>query len=101
MNAHLESDRPSISELKPGDDIKISNFFPDNFYSTPFTFKSKEVVKEKIRKFKLIVETTDLTNKIIDHGLSSKFRNFEDSLQYYCAAETGYSILVTRNVKDF
>ena len=74
-------------------------------YSTVFyllsKFEDKEVVKEKMRKFKVIAETSDLTDKIIDKGLASKFRDFEDSLQYYCAIGAESSILITRNEKDF
>lgn len=74
-------------------------------YSTVYyllsRFEDKEVVKEKIRKFKVIAETSDLTDKVIDKGLSSKFRDFEDSLQYYCAVGMDCNILITRNGKDF
>ncbi len=74
-------------------------------YSTVFyiltRFESKEIVKEKIRKFKIIAKTADLTDKIIDKGLASKFTDFEDALQYYCALKTGSSIIITRNEKDF
>lgn len=74
-------------------------------YSTVYyllsRFEDKEVVKEKIRKFKVIAETSDLTDKIIDKGLSSKFTDFEDSLQYYCSVETDCNVLITRNGKDF
>jgi len=68
-------------------------------YSTVFyllsKFEDKEVVKEKMRKFKVIAETSDLTDKVIDKGLASKFRDFEDSLQYYCAIGAESSILIT------
>lgn len=74
-------------------------------YSTVYyilsRFEDKDVVKEKIRKFKVIAETSDLTNKIIDKGLSSKFKDFEDSLQYYCAVKLECTMLITRNGKDF
>lgn len=74
-------------------------------YSTVFyvlsRFESKEIVKEKIRKFKTIAKTADLTDKIIDKGLSSKFGDFEDALQYFCALKTVSSIIITRNEKDF
>lgn len=74
-------------------------------YSTVYyllsRFEDKEVVKEKIRKFKVIAETSDLTDKIIDKGLSSKFKDFEDSLQYYCAVKLECNMLITRNGKDF
>jgi len=64
-------------------------------------FEDKELVKDKIRKFKVIAETSDLTDKVVDKGLSSKFSDFEDSLQYYCAIKKDCNILITRNGKDF
>jgi len=74
-------------------------------YSTVYCilskFENKEKVKEKIRKFKIIAETSDLTDKIVEKGLSSKFSDFEDSLQYYCAIEKECNTLITRNGKDF
>lgn len=74
-------------------------------YSTVFyilsRFESKEIVKEKMRKFKTIAKTADVTDKIIDKGLASKFTDFEDALQYYCALKSGSSIILTRNEKDF
>ncbi len=74
-------------------------------YSTVYyllsRFEDKQLVKEKIRKFKVITETSDLTDKIIDKGLASKFTDFEDALQYYCAVKMECNILITRNGKDF
>lgn len=84
---------------------KIQIFVSALTYSTTFyllaRFENKESVKEKIRKFKVITETSDLTDKIIDKGLASKFSDFEDSLQYYCAVKTDCNIIITRNGKDF
>ena len=66
-------------------------------YSTVFyllsKFEDNEVVKEKLRKFKVISETSDLTDRIIDKGLSSKFSDFEDALQYHCALKMDCNLL--------
>lgn len=74
-------------------------------YSTIFyllsKFEDNEIVKDKLRKFKVLAETSDLTDKIIDKGLSSKFKDFEDALQYHCALQMDCNILITRNSKDF
>ena len=74
-------------------------------YSTVFyllsKYEDKEVVKEKLRMFKVISETSDLTDTIIDKALSSKFADFEDALQYHCALKMNCNLLITRNVKDF
>jgi predicted nucleic acid-binding protein len=64
-------------------------------------FEDREVVKEKIRKFKVFAETSDLTDKIIEKGLSSRFSDFEDALQYHCALMMNCDIVITRNGKDF
>ena len=74
-------------------------------YATVFyllsKFEASNKVKEKLRKFKIISEISDLDNKVIEKGLSSNFIDFEDSLQYYCALKSECSILITRNGKDF
>ena len=74
-------------------------------YSTLFyllsKFEKSEVVKEKLRKFKIISRTSDLTDIIIEKGLSSNFSDFEDALQYHCALKADCNILITRNGKDF
>jgi Predicted nucleic acid-binding protein, contains PIN domain len=74
-------------------------------YSTVFyilsRFESKTVVKEKLLKFKAISQVSALTEKVVDKSLISKFDDFEDALQYYCAMESGCSMLITCNGKDF
>ncbi len=84
---------------------RIQIFVSALTYSTTYyllaRFENSEVIKEKIRKFKVIAETSDLTDKIIDKGLASRFSDFEDSLQYYCALKMDCNIIITRNGKDF
>ena len=82
-------------------EIVVSTLTYSTVYYLLSRFEDKELVKEKIRKFKVIAETSDLTDKVIDEGLSSKFTDFEDSLQYYCAINKECDILITRNGKDF
>lgn len=74
-------------------------------YSTVFyllsRYENHTFVKEKIRKFKAIAQTSDLTDTILNKGLSSNFSDFEDALQYHCALNSACTILITRNGKDF
>lgn len=82
-------------------DVVVSALtYPTLFYLLS-RFDDKEQVKEKIRRFKVIAETSDLTDKIVDKGLSSKFSDFEDALQYYCALKMNCNLLITRNIKDY
>lgn len=64
-------------------------------------YETKEIAKEKLRKFKIISEICDLTEQIIEKSLNSDFADFEDSLQYYSAVTSDCNILITRNEKDF
>jgi predicted nucleic acid-binding protein len=74
-------------------------------YSTVFYLLSKlennEIVKDKLRKFRVICGSSDLTDKTINKGLSSKFTDFEDALHYHCALKMDCNILIARNGKDF
>lgn len=64
-------------------------------------YESLEKVKEKLRKFKIISEISDLDEVTIEKGLNSGFADFEDSLQYFCAIKSECNVLITRNQKDF
>lgn len=81
--------------------LVVSALTYSTLYYVLARFENKELVKEKIRKFKVIAETSDLTDRILEKGLSSKFSDFEDALQYYCAVQSDCKILITRNGKDF
>jgi predicted nucleic acid-binding protein len=64
-------------------------------------FSNIEITKEKLRKFRIISEIISLDDQVIEKGLNSDIRDFEDAIQYYCALNAECDIIVTRNVKDF
>jgi predicted nucleic acid-binding protein len=64
-------------------------------------FEDRAIVIDKIRKFKVLVETSELTEKIVDKALVSKFTDFEDALQYHCALESDCQIIISRDQKGF
>lgn len=74
-------------------------------YSTVYYILTKEeshtAAIRKLTKFKVITETSDLSDKIMDKSLSSKFKDFEDALQYHCALKSNCDVIITRNGKDF
>lgn len=92
-----------IATLADRGDIEIfisALTYPTVFYLLS-RYEDKAAVKEKIRKLKVISETVDLTDRILEKGLSSVFTDFEDSLQYFSALKSDCHILITRNGKDF
>ena len=55
-----------------------------------------------ISKFKVLVKSMDLNDKIIELALSDTiFKDFEDGIQYYTAIEARCETIVTKNLKDF
>ena len=64
--------------------------------------KSEKEARIILRKFKVLVETLSLDDKITELALSDdKFPDFEDGLQYYSALENRVDLIITRNKKDF
>lgn len=62
---------------------------------------SADQVKKKLLKFKTLVTVLSVTDKIVELGLSSDFKDFEDAMQYFTATENNIKILLTRNLKDY
>ena len=64
--------------------------------------KSASEAREVLRQFRVLVKILSLNDKVIDLALNdSKFRDFEDGLQYYSAIENNQEIIITRDLKDF
>ncbi|MBL4651838.1 MAG: PIN domain-containing protein [Flavobacteriales bacterium] len=64
--------------------------------------KSAKEAQTILRKFKVLVETLALDDKITELALNDeKFKDFEDGLQYYTAIENQIDVILTRNQKDF
>lgn len=64
-------------------------------------FESQESVLNKLRKFKIICKVCSVDEEIIEKGLNSDFKDFEDAVQYYAALQANCTIIITRNGKDF
>lgn len=64
-------------------------------------FESSEAVLNKLRKFKIICEVCLVDEEIIEKGLNSSFKDFEDAIQYFTAINANCTIIITRNGKDF
>ncbi|AEF83882.1 PIN domain protein [Treponema primitia ZAS-2] len=70
------------------------------FYMLRKSF-GNDKAKTKLYELRSIIHIVPINEKTVDSGLSSKFSDFEDSLQYFAAKENKITILVTRNTKDY
>jgi len=63
--------------------------------------KGKHYAIGKIKRLRRIMNILTITEKIIDLAIETPSKDFEDSIQYYCAKENKMSAIITRNVDDF
>lgn len=64
-------------------------------------FEPSESVLNKLRKFKIICEISEVNDETIDKALNSDFKDFEDAVQYFSALHAQCTVIITRNEKDF
>ncbi len=63
---------------------------------------SHKKVTDKLRELLTIVDVIDMKKESILTALNSKFKDFEDAMQYYSALDSSeISIICTRNIKDY
>lgn len=64
--------------------------------------KSPQEAREILRKFKVLINSLNLDNKIVELALSDhKFPDFEDGLQYYSALENNADVILALNKRGF
>jgi predicted nucleic acid-binding protein len=91
-----------ISRIESG---KIKGFISSLIVWNIFYILSKHLnskkARELIKEFRSIIEIVSVDGEIIDLGLASNIKYFEDSIQYFCAKSIEIDYFVTRNKKDY
>lgn len=62
---------------------------------------STQQARKILSKFKILVSTLAVDDKIIELALSSDFRDFEDAIQYHTCIQNSITTLLTRNTRDY
>ena len=62
---------------------------------------NRKVARTEIQKLLNIFEISEVNSKVLDLSLKSRFKDFEDAVQYYSGECCGVNGLVTRNIKDY
>ncbi len=76
--------------------ITVTNI---NYIIEKLENKKKAITQRK--KILKIVSVENVGQSIITKASDSKFKDFEDAVQNYCAEESGHQIIITRNTKDY
>lgn len=63
--------------------------------------ENRTKANQKIKKVLNLVRIENMGQSVIDRAAASKFKDFEDAVQHFCALEAGHQILITRNTKDY
>lgn len=79
----------------------ISSLILWNIYYVLSKYLGEKEARKKIKLFRSIIEIIAIDGKIIDQGLNSNIRDFEDSIQYHAARSSDIDFLITRNKKDY
>lgn len=79
----------------------ISPIIIANLHYILTKLKNKTQAEKNIQKLLNLVNILSVDEKIINLALSSNFKDFEDSIQYYTAVEHKIKYLITRNIKDY
>ncbi len=73
-----------------------------NLYYVLRKFESHAKVISKLDSLSKLLVVLKVDDQIIRNAISSGFLDFEDSIQYYCAADyKKIEVIITRNTKDY
>ena len=65
-------------------------------------FESHNKVISKLDSLSKLVNILKVDDKSIKSALTSGFKDFEDSIQHFCASESKKTdVIITRNIKDY
>jgi predicted nucleic acid-binding protein len=79
----------------------ISSLIIWNIFYILAKYTNENSARELIKEFKTIIEIIPIDEKIIDLGLNSSIKDFEDSIQYFAAKSKKIKYIITRNKKDY
>lgn len=72
-----------------------------NVYYIACKFTDKKNVLESLKKLRILFDVLSVSEVEIDKALYSKFNDFEDAVQHYCALKYKCDYIITRDLKDF
>jgi predicted nucleic acid-binding protein len=64
-------------------------------------FEGVKSAKLKTKKILELVTVENVGETTVHKSTKSKFKDFENGVQNFCAVESNHKIITTRNVKDF
>lgn len=73
-----------------------------NLYYVLRKYASHDKVISRLKELSDLIEILNVDDLIIKRALGSRFKDFEDAIQYFAAQENPLiDVIVTRNIKDY
>ena len=73
-----------------------------NLYYILRKYSSRQKVVTRLNTLAKMLEIKEVDGSMIRSSLRSRFKDFEDAIQYHCAAaDPDISVIITRNIKDY
>lgn len=97
------SDIAKIASIAENNEIKFyasSLSFVNTFYVAS-KVNPKNLVLEKLKKFRIICNVSTIDEMNVDKSLISDFEDFEDAIQYNSALYNNCDYIITRDKKGF
>jgi predicted nucleic acid-binding protein len=63
--------------------------------------ENRNSAAKKTAKILKLVKVENVGESTVNKSIASKFKDFEDGVQNFCAEESKHKILITRNTKDY
>ncbi|PKA06451.1 type II toxin-antitoxin system VapC family toxin [Leptospira harrisiae] len=79
----------------------ISSLIVWNIFYILTKYTNEKTARDLIKEFITIIEIIPIDEKIINQGLNSSIKDFEDSIQYFAAKSKKIKYIITRNKKDY
>ena len=79
----------------------ISAISFNNVFYIVRRFAGRQRAAEAIRLTRQVFDVVAVDGRIIDAAIGAGMKDFEDSVQYYCALRAKVRYLITRNPQDF
>lgn len=96
---------PAAYVFKMIEERKIKGYLCSLSFPTLYYILSKELKRERairiLEKVRIVFHVASVDERVIDLSLASKFRDFEDAVQYYSAVQAKAECLITRNKVDY
>jgi predicted nucleic acid-binding protein len=89
------------SSLKDRISVCVSSVTITNLNYIIGRIENKNSAAKKTAKILKLVRVENVGESTVNKSINSKFIDFEDGVQNYCAEESSHKILITRNTKDY